>query len=91
MLLRTRITLIVALGFVLLVAVLGLGSYLSDRQDEKRFSEIATLAQSALWDEIVRGATADLVDEHGRLSDVGRLPQCRAGPRPHRRHRRAGD
>jgi sigma-B regulation protein RsbU (phosphoserine phosphatase) len=68
MLLRTRITLIVALGFVLLVAVLGLGSYLSDRQDEKRFSEIATLAQSALWDEIVRGATADLVDEHGRLS-----------------------
>lgn len=68
MLLRTRITLIVALGFVLLVAVLGLGSYLSDRQDEKRFSEIATLAQSALWDEIVRGATADLVAEHERLS-----------------------
>jgi sigma-B regulation protein RsbU (phosphoserine phosphatase) len=67
MLLRTRITLIVALGFVLLVAVLGLGSYLSDRQDEKRFSEIATLAQSALWDEIVRGAVADLVGEHDQL------------------------
>lgn len=68
MLLRTRITLIVALGFLLLVGVLALGSYLSDRQDEKRFSDIATLAQSALWDEIVRGATADLVDEHGQLT-----------------------
>lgn len=67
MLLRTRITFIVALGFVLLVAVLWLGSYLSDRQDEKSFADIATLAQSALWDEIVRGAAGDLVDEHERL------------------------
>lgn len=71
MLLRTRITLIVALGFVVLVLVLGLGSYLSDRQDEKRFAEIATQAQTALWDEIVAGAAADLVDEHARLEGSG--------------------
>lgn len=68
MLLRTRITLIVALGFLLLVGVLATGSYLSDRQDEKRFSDIATAAQSALWDEIMRSTAAALADEYERLS-----------------------
>lgn len=67
MLLRTRITLIVAVGFVLLVAVLALGSHLSDRQDERRFEEIATLAQAALWNEIVRSETSELVDEQEEL------------------------
>ncbi|MCK0197337.1 SpoIIE family protein phosphatase [Ancylobacter sp. 6x-1] len=69
MLLRTRITLLVAIGFVLVLAVLTIANRLSDQQDEARFASIATLSRSALWEEIVRGASGSLTALQDDLQD----------------------
>ncbi|WP_051356748.1 SpoIIE family protein phosphatase [Azorhizobium doebereinerae] len=60
MLLRTRITLLVAAGFVVLVGCfLGL-LVLRDRMEEDRLSNVVILGQGALWREIVTVQSATL-------------------------------
>ncbi|MBS7538326.1 SpoIIE family protein phosphatase [Ancylobacter lacus] len=83
MLLRTRITVIVAIGFLVVLAVLTLANRLSEQQDELRFEQIATLAQSALWEEIVRSAGSDLNDAQDALqADAGFHAAVVRGDRP---------
>ncbi|OYZ92453.1 MAG: hypothetical protein B7Y01_01760, partial [Xanthobacter sp. 17-67-6] len=69
MLLRTRITLIVALGFLALIATFWGASIVRDRLEEARTSEIAISGQSALWREIVTVQVAELDQQLGRIVD----------------------
>lgn len=65
MLLRTRITLIVAAGFLALMLGLWGATVLRDRVAESREAEVAIDGQTVLWHEIVAFQTANL----GRLLD----------------------
>jgi phosphoserine phosphatase RsbU/P len=67
MLLRTRITLIVALGFLALIATFWGASIVRDRLEEARTSDIAISGQSALWREIVTVQVAELDQRLGRI------------------------
>ncbi len=58
--LRTRITLIVAAGFIALMATFWAASLVRDRLEESRTADVAISAQSALWREIVEVQVADL-------------------------------
>ncbi|MFG1421837.1 SpoIIE family protein phosphatase [Roseixanthobacter liquoris] len=69
MLLRTRITLIVALGFLALIATFWGASMVRDRLEEARTSDIAISGQSALWREIVTVQVAELDQRLGRIVD----------------------
>jgi len=60
MLLRTRITLIVAAGFVALMLGLWAATVLRDRVAERREGEVAVSGQSVLWREIVAFQTTNL-------------------------------
>ena len=53
MLLRTRITLIVALGLLLIVLGLGSAGVLRERLLEQRLSTIALDGQTSLWGEVL--------------------------------------
>ncbi|MFK8252754.1 ATP-binding SpoIIE family protein phosphatase [Ancylobacter terrae] len=60
MLLRSRITLIVAVGFVLMAASLTVAGWLRDRITQQRTDEIAIEGQFDLWREIVAVRTTGL-------------------------------
>ncbi|WP_454917819.1 SpoIIE family protein phosphatase [Xanthobacter sediminis] len=60
MLLRTRITLIVALGFIVLMLGIWGATVLRDRVWEKREGEVAISGQTVLWREIVAFSTSNL-------------------------------
>lgn len=60
MLLRTRITLIVALGFLILMLGIWGATVLRDRVWEKREGEVAISGQTVLWREIVAFSTSNL-------------------------------
>lgn len=60
MLLRTRITLIVALGFLILMLGVWGATLLRDRVAEVREGEVAIAGQTVLWREIVAFQTANL-------------------------------
>ncbi|MBB6310258.1 SpoIIE family protein phosphatase [Xanthobacter tagetidis] len=65
MLLRTRITLIVAAGFVALMLAMWSASVLRDRVGQAREGELAIAGQSVLWREIIAFQVASL----GRVLD----------------------
>ncbi|MFG1426990.1 SpoIIE family protein phosphatase [Roseixanthobacter glucoisosaccharinicivorans] len=69
MLLRTRITLIVALGFLALMGTFWGATIVRDRLEEARTSDIAISGQSALWREIVTVQVAELDQRLGRIVD----------------------
>lgn len=60
MLLRTRITLIVALGFIILMLGIWGATVLRDRVAERREGEVAIAGQTVLWREIVAFQTSNL-------------------------------
>ncbi|MFG1393412.1 SpoIIE family protein phosphatase [Xanthobacter agilis] len=60
MLLRTRITLIVALGFIVLMLGIWGATTLRDRVADTREGEVAIAGQSVLWREIVAFQTSNL-------------------------------
>lgn len=70
MLLRTRITLIVAAGFLILMFGFFLASLLRDRIEEGREGEQAIAAQSVLWREIVAVQVAALENALERVEDA---------------------
>ena len=68
MLLRSRITLIVALGFGALTVGLGSASLVRDRLLEQRLAQTSIAAQSALWGEIVAVETGALGARAGAIA-----------------------
>ena len=68
MLLRTRITALVAVGFVLLASALLGSAVLRERLLQEQLAETAIQAQSALWREIVEVETRQLDATLARLS-----------------------
>lgn len=68
MLLRSRITLIVALGFGALTLALGSASLVRDRLLEQRLAQTSIAAQSALWGEIVAVETGALSARAGAIA-----------------------
>lgn len=67
MLLRTRITLIVAGGFLALVAIFWGASLVRDKLEQDRTSAVAVSGQAALWQEILQVQVSEL---HKRLDDM---------------------
>ncbi|TCT07988.1 SpoIIE family protein phosphatase [Aquabacter spiritensis] len=74
MLLRTRITLIVAAGFIALMAIFWGASLVRDRLEQQRTADVAISAQAALWREIV--ATQITAIEQ-QLDEIENSPQLR--------------
>ena len=60
MLLRTRITLLVGIGFVSLCLAFLIASFVRDRLEHGRSSQIAISLQGSLWTEIVEAQVSDL-------------------------------
>ncbi|MDE1568522.1 SpoIIE family protein phosphatase [Aquabacter sp. P-9] len=60
MLLRTRITLLVGIGFVSLCLAFLVASFVRDRLEHGRSSQIAISLQGSLWTEIVEAQVSDL-------------------------------
>lgn len=75
MLLRTRITLIVATGFLLLMASFWAASLVRDRLEQSRTADVAIFAQGALWREVV---TVQLSDLEKKLERLAGSPTFRA-------------
>lgn len=76
MLLRSRITLLVALGFALLVAALGGSGLLRERLLQERLRDTAISAQSALWRELVEVETQQLDATLARLATWPQVTQA---------------
>lgn len=76
MLLRSRITLLVALGFALLVAALGGSGLLRERLLQERLRDTAIAAQSALWRELVEVETQQLDATLARLATWPQVTQA---------------
>lgn len=67
MLLRTRITLIAAGGFLALMTIFWGASLVRDRLEQDRTAAVAVSGQSALWQEILQVQLSEL---HGLLDDM---------------------
>jgi len=74
MLLRTRITLIVAVGFLMLTACFWAASLVRDRLEEDRTASVAIAGQSSLWREIINVEISDL---GGDLAELEASPAFR--------------
>ncbi|MBA4790613.1 MAG: PP2C family protein-serine/threonine phosphatase [Pseudomonadota bacterium] len=69
MLLRTRITLMAAFGFLLLMATFWAASLVRDRLEADRTAEVAISGQAALWREIVAVQVSDLEKQLDAMED----------------------
>lgn len=69
MLLRTRITLMAAFGFLLLMVTFWAASLVRDRLEADRTAEVAISGQAALWREIVAVQVSDLQKQLESIED----------------------
>ncbi|MEW6255157.1 MAG: SpoIIE family protein phosphatase [Pseudomonadota bacterium] len=69
MLLRTRITLMAAFGFLVLMGIFWGASLVRDRLEEERTSDVAISGQAALWREIVAVQVSDLQKQLDSIED----------------------
>ena len=73
MLLRTRITIIVATGFVVLCTGLGAASALRDSLLEDRLAQTSISGQTALWNEIIAVETGALATRAATIAEAPRF------------------
>lgn len=69
MLLRTRITLMAAFGFLVLMGIFWGASLVRDRLEEERTADVAISGQAALWREIVAVQVSDLQKQLDAIED----------------------
>ncbi len=69
MLLRTRITLMAAFGFLVLMGIFWGASLVRDRLEEERTADVAISGQAALWREIVAVQVSDLQKRLDAIED----------------------
>ncbi|GGF89235.1 hypothetical protein GCM10007301_56440 [Azorhizobium oxalatiphilum] len=73
--LRTRITLLVAAGFLLLLCCFAGLLVVRERMEEERLSNVVILGQTALWREIVAVQASALEKSLDALAAAGALPE----------------